>query len=284
MSPVMACIDGSPSAPAVCDYATWAAQRLDAPLTLLHVLDREDYPKPGDLSGSIGLGSREQLLQELASLDEQRARLAREQGQSMLEAARSRANAAGVDAPTVRQRHGSLVETLRELESEIRLLVIGKRGDGSRHDPGQLLGSHLEGAVRALHRPVLVTPATFSAPRSTMLAFDGSANAANCVERLAASPLLKGLPLHLVMVGPDIAASREPLEQAATRLRAAGFQVQTAVLAGDVAPTLHAYQAEHAIDLLVMGAYGQSRLREWFIGSTTNSLLRTSCSPLLVVR
>ncbi|KUJ92104.1 MAG: universal stress protein [Pseudomonas sp. 63_8] len=38
MTHVTACIDGSASAPAVCDYAAWASQRLEAPLTFLHVL------------------------------------------------------------------------------------------------------------------------------------------------------------------------------------------------------------------------------------------------------
>ncbi|CAD5379127.1 hypothetical protein OF001_U400018 [Pseudomonas sp. OF001] len=45
MTHVMACIDGSPSAAAVCDYAAWASQRLTAPLTFLHVIDRDLYPQ-----------------------------------------------------------------------------------------------------------------------------------------------------------------------------------------------------------------------------------------------
>ena len=84
MTHVMACIDNSLSSLAVCDYSAWASQRLSAPLTLLHVLDEEKYPASADLSGNIGLGSREHLLEELATLDAQRARLALEQGQHNL--------------------------------------------------------------------------------------------------------------------------------------------------------------------------------------------------------
>jgi len=283
MTHVMACIDGSPSAAAVCDYAAWASQRLTAPLTFLHVIDRDLYPQAGDLSGSIGLGSREHLLEELAALDEKRGKLAREQGQLMLAAARERAIAAGVTDPAVRQRHGNLVETLHELESDIRLLVIGKRGEGSLK-PGQLVGSQLESAIRSMHRPVLVTPAEFQAPQSVMMAFDGSVTARKGVEMLSTSPLLQGLPIHLVMVGPDIGSSREPLEQAARRLQEAGFEVHTAMLAGEVEPTLHAYQAQHQIDLLAMGAYGHSRIREFFVGSTTTSMLRSTATPVLMLR
>ncbi|OSH72123.1 hypothetical protein B7D68_25830, partial (plasmid) [Klebsiella pneumoniae] len=44
MTQVIACIDGSTSAPAVCDYAAWASLSLEAPLTFLHVLDQRQYP------------------------------------------------------------------------------------------------------------------------------------------------------------------------------------------------------------------------------------------------
>lgn len=53
-----------------------------------------------------------------------------------------------------------------------------------------------------MHRPILVTPANFQKPKSAMLAFDGGAATRKGVEMLAASPLSKGLPIHLVIVGP----------------------------------------------------------------------------------
>lgn len=283
MNQVMACIDGSPQAAAVCDCAAWASRKLDAPLTLLHVLDQQQYPAAGNLSGIIGLGSREYLLEELAALDEKRSKLALEEGRMMLDAARQRAITAGVAQPDVRQRHGDLVESLRELESDIRLLVIGKQGEDSGADTA-LIGSHLESVIRTLHRPILVTPTGFTAPDSVMLAFDGSATTRKGVEMIASSPLFKGIPIHLVMVGADTGDSRALLESARDALRAAGFEVQIAIRAGEVEPTLHAYQAEHRIGLLVMGAYGHSRIRQFLVGSTTTNMIRTTTTPLLLLR
>lgn len=283
MNQVMACIDGSPQAAAVCDCAAWASRKLDAPLTLLHVLDQQQYPAAGNLSGIIGLGSREYLLEELAALDEKRSKLALEEGRMMLDAARQRAITAGVAQPGVRQRHGDLVESLRELESDIRLLVIGKQGEDSGADTA-LIGSHLESVIRTLHRPILVTPTGFTAPDSVMLAFDGSATTRKGVEMIASSPLFKGIPIHLVMVGADTGDSRALLESARDALRAAGFEVQIAIRAGEVEPALHAYQAEHRIGLLVMGAYGHSRIRQFLVGSTTTNMIRTTTTPLLLLR
>jgi len=279
----MACIDGSPQAAAVCDCSAWASKRLDAPLTLLHVLDRQQYPVSGDLSGIIGLGSREFLLQELATLDEKRAKLALEEGRMMLDSARQRAISAGVAQPECRQRHGDLVESLRDLQDETRLLVIGRQGEDSG-DAIQHIGSQLEIVIRTMQRPILVAPADFSAPQSVMLAFDGSATSRKGVEMLAGSPLFKGMPIHLVMVAADTADNQAQLENARGVLTAAGFNVEIAIRAGEVEPTLHAYQAEHGIDLLVMGAYGHSRIRQFFVGSTTTNMIRTTSTPLLLLR
>ncbi len=283
MTHVMACIDGSPQAAAVCDCSAWASKRLDAPLTLLHVLDRQQYPVSGDLSGIIGLGSREFLLQELATLDEKRAKLALEEGRMMLDAARQRAISAGVAEPECRQRHGDLVESLRDLQDETRLLVIGRQGEDSG-DAIQHIGSQLENVIRTMQRPILVAPGDFSAPQSVMLAFDGSATSRKGVEMLAGSPLFKGMPIHLVMVAADTADNQAQLENARGVLTAAGFNVEIAIRAGEVEPTLHAYQAEHGIDLLVMGAYGHSRIRQFFVGSTTTNMIRTTSTPLLLLR
>lgn len=283
MNQVMACIDGSPQASAVCDCAAWASRQLDAPLTLLHVLDQQQYPATGNLSGIIGLGSREYLLEELAALDEKRSKLALEEGRMMLDAARQRVITAGVEQPDVRQRHGDLVETLHDLEPDIRLLVIGKQGEDSGTDL-QLIGSQLESVIRTLHRPILVTPADFSVPTSVMLAFDGSATTRKGVEMLASSPLFKGIPIHLVMVGDDTTDSRALLESARDSLAAAGFEVHIAIRAGEVEPVLHAYQAEHQVGLLVMGAYGHSRIRQFLVGSTTTRMIRTTTTPLLLLR
>ncbi|WP_404395698.1 universal stress protein [Stutzerimonas chloritidismutans] len=283
MTHVMACIDGSPQAAAVCDCSAWASKRLDAPLTLLHVLDRQQYPVSGDLSGIIGLGSREFLLQELATLDEKRAKLALEEGRMMLDSARQRAISAGVAQPECRQRHGDLVESLRDLQDETRLLVIGRQGEDSG-DAIQHIGSQLENVIRTMQRPILVAPGDFNEPQSVMLAFDGSATSRKGVEMLAGSPLFKGMPIHLVMVAADTADNQAQLENARGVLTAAGFNVEIAIRAGEVEPTLHAYQAEHGIDLLVMGAYGHSRIRQFFVGSTTTNMIRTTSTPLLLLR
>jgi len=279
----MACIDNSQSSLAVCDYAAWASQQLDAPLTLLHVLDEEKYPAAADLSGNIGLGSREHLLEELAALDAQRARLALEQGQHLLEAARERTVIFGAAYPELKQRHGHLLESLSDLQDDIRLLVIGRVGEDSTRS-AHSIGSQIEAVVRTIHRPILITASSFKTPAKVMLAFDGSPTAYKTIQMLAASQLCEGLPIHLVMVSVDSEGNREALEKARSMLLSSGFVVHAENRQGDVESALHAYQAEHGIDLLVMGAYGHSRIGQFLVGSTTTTMLRTATLPVLLLR
>lgn len=283
MANVIACIDGSAATPSVCDYAAWSSRRMDAPLVLLHVLDDDAYPVENNLSGSIGLGSREALLVELAALDAKRNKIALEQGRIMLESALERVKADGIADAERRQRHGDLTETLAELQHETRLLVMGKEGEHA-DSLGEHIGSHIESAVRTVHRPVLVVTPEYKAPERIMIAFDGGETTRKCVEMVAASPLFKGIPCHLVMVGMDNPESQQQLGWARGALEAVGFDVVTHVQSGDVESVLCGYLSDNGIDLMIMGAYGHSRIRQFFVGSTTANIVRHAKVPVLLLR
>ncbi|MCK7459500.1 universal stress protein [Idiomarina aminovorans] len=281
MKHVAACIDGSASTLSVCDYASWAALRLETPLTLFHVLDETRYPAAPDMTGNIGLGSQEALREQLTKLDQQRSKLALEQGHHMLESAKQRAIQKRVKDVNLRQRHGDLTESLQEIETSMRLLVIGLHGENTSRT--NRVGSQLETVVRTIHQPILVAPEEFTEPKSVMLAFDGSDASRKGIRLLAESPIFRGLPLHLVMIGADTSDSHASIEAAANHLTERGHNVRFEIRSGDVEPALHAYQKEHNIDLMVMGAYGHSRIRQFFVGSTTTNLLQTTNSALLLL-
>lgn len=282
MTQILACIDGSALSTAVCDAGAWASNRLDAPLLLLHALEKTESPE-GNLSGNIGLGSREALLEELTSLDEQRSKLALEHGKLMLEQATARAKEDGAVDIQSKQRHGNLVETLLELEDTTRLYVMGRSGE-THQNIAHSIGSHLESIVRAVHRPILIVLPEFSAPESFMVAYDGSASVENALGRIVDSPLLRDLPCHLVMAGDVSSERKQQMQSAAERLESAGYEVTQSFLEGDVHTSLQSYQQKNAIDLMVMGAYGHSRIRQFFVGSTTRKMIAQSDIPLLVLR
>lgn len=281
MSKILACIDGIGAlSEAVCDTAAWASAKLQAPLCLLHVLDRREFPteEQAPLSGTIGLGAREALLEELAELDAKRAKLAREQGRLMLAAAIERAQADGAFEPSTTQRHDDFVTCLQGMQPETRLLVLGK---GSH---GDALGVHIEPSVRALQRPILLTDRSLVEPQRFLLAFDGSVTSRKALQMVADSPLLKGANCTLVMVGPSTFDTRKELESAAQKLIDAGFEVDPQLIAGEADEVILQQLKAVSADLLVMGAYGHSRIRQLLVGSTTSTLVRRSSAPLLLLR
>lgn len=286
MTKIIACIDGSITSPAVCKAAAWASYKLQAPLDLLHVLDKTEYPKPENsknLSGNIGLGSRENLLKELVELDEKRSRLALEHGKNILQEASLLAQQHGAVEVTTHQRHGGLMETLSDMQDDTRVLVLGRQGQAHENETHSL-GSHLENVIRALTKPILITLPEFNVPQRYMIAFDGSATATKVLEKFAVSDLLKGLECHIVMVAEDDSNHQAQLDNAKQQLITGGFDVTTALLQGAVQPALHDYQRENAIDLMVMGAYGHSRIRQFLVGSNTAKMVRMSDIPLLLLR
>lgn len=280
---VLAAIDSSQFSEGVCDYAAWAAKALEAPLSLMYVVDNHPQISEPDLSGNLGLGTREHLLEKLSNIEEQHAKVSREQGRLMLAAAKERTQAAGIASPECMQRNGTLVETLVEQERNVRLLVVGKRGETAHQASGHL-GANLERVVREMHRPILMVPKQFTQPHNVMMAFDGSKTARKGVEMLAKSPLFDGATCHVVIVGAETAENRSQLEWALSTLREAGHSAQGAIRPGEVEATLRAYKQENAIDMLIMGAYGHSRIRHLLVGSTTTAMLRNAQLPVLILR
>jgi nucleotide-binding universal stress UspA family protein len=281
---ILAALDVSVYAASVVDHAGWAASRVAAPLELLHAIERGATPATGDLSGNLTLGAREELLSSLTEIDEQRGRLAQEQGRRLLDDARTRLAAAYPGLPTTAVlRQGGLVETLLAHEHHVRLFVLGKRGEHADFARGHL-GSNLERVMRAVHRPVLVAARAFRPIERFMIAFDGSPTTRKCVEMVAASPLLAGLPCVVLTVGEANDGNAGAMDWARTKLEAAGYAPQTLIVPGPAEAVIAQNVADRGIGLLVMGAYGHSRIRTMIVGSTTTQVLRSCQVPVLLLR
>jgi nucleotide-binding universal stress UspA family protein len=280
---VLALIDGSLYTKSVCDHAAWAAARLDAPVELLHVLGPRQSTEAPDLSTYLGVDENARLLAELAAHDEQAGRLAQRRARAIVDAARARMAEDGATEVTARLRQGDLVETLAELEPETRLLVVGKRGEAA--DFARLhLGSNLERILRSSRRPVLVAARAFRPIERVLVAFDGGPSALKAIAHLAAEPLLRGLPIRLLMVGSPSAEAATRLAEAESRLRAAGLDATAQSRPGQPEEVIAETVRQDAIDLLVMGAYGHSRIRTLIIGSTTTEVIRSCLIPVLLFR
>ncbi len=281
---VLACVDQSHFANFVTDAAAWAARQMAAPLELLHILDREkEVALSRDHSGAIGVNAQQNLLSVLAERDEARSKENRERGRELLNGLRKRALERGIHAPDVRQRYGDLDEVLTDAQAQVRLFVMGRRGE-SAETTQRDLGRNVERMVRGLSKPILAVTDQFTEPQRVLIAFDGGSMTRRGVEMVAKSPLFRGLPIHVLMGGKPRRDSEKQLEWARSMLADAGFDVTVAFIPGDTERVIAEYVHAQSIDMLLMGAYGHSPLRSLFFGSKTADLLRSAKVPTLLLR
>lgn len=282
---IIACLDHSEFGQSVLAAGIWAAKTLAAPLVLKHVLEKPQQAN-ADFSGAIGLGAQDVLLAELAQLDQQRSKIQLAQGRMLLATAKTTALQQGVLQISESLRHDDLTDSLLEDEASNRLVILGKRGASHAAAHG-FLGLNVERVLRSAQKPVLIVQPQFKQPDNFLLAFDGSATMLKNLQTIIQSPLLKGLPCHLVMVAKAnaTASSTAPeILQASVQLTDAGFDVTSKILHGNADTALEQYVKDQAIDLLVMGAYGHSRIRQLILGSTTTAVLQKARIPVLVLR
>ncbi len=280
---VIALVDGSAYSESLCHYAAWIAMRSQSKVKLYHVMGRREAPEKLDLSGAIRLGARTRLLEQLSELDEQRSRLAQEQGRAILEDARKIIQGDGDIQVETRLRRGDLLDTLLAKEDSGDIVLIGKRGEAADYAKGHL-GSNLERILRASHKPVFIANRVFKPIERLLVAFDGGPSAHKAVDYIASDPLFKGLEVTVVFAGKDGAAIREHLDRAGAALKDGGFDPEIIIRSGEPEKVLTEIKAADRHELLIMGAYGHSRVRSLIIGSTTTAMIRSCRIPVLVMR
>ena len=191
----------------------------------------------------------------------------------------SKLRAAACPAVTTTQRHGVAGGDARRVRGRRRAAGHrqARRAGGFRHRPPR---ASLERVVRASRVPVLVAARAFRPIRRFPDRLRRRPGALKAVEFAAQQPLLAGLECQVATVG----GGADTLERPAAMLRGAGLEVTTHALKGDAEHAIAAHVAAADIDLLVMGAYGHSRIRNLLIGSTTTALLRACRIPVMVFR
>ena len=139
--------------------------------------------------------------------------------------------------------------------------------------------------------PVLVLPdecRRLDFDKPAMVAWDGSAEASHALR--AAVPLLQRMSgVHLVTVRKDATAAKEspdlPPVRGADYLSHHGISCEMVELATDAKGTAHALQEAAEVrgaGLVVMGAYGRTRVSEWIFGGVTRAMLSDVRVPLLL--
>lgn len=289
MSKIIALIDGSQYSKSVCEYAAWIAKAKSSSVEIIHSLSRRDVSSvPTDMSGNIGFGARSSLLEDLAQLDRQKSQLAQKRGRAILDDAQNLVEKAGVKDVETKLRKDDIIDALHDFEEDTDLIIVGKRGETADF-AREHLGANMERIVRASTKPVLIASREFNPVKKILIAFDGGKSTLKAVEHLSNSQVFKGANCHLIMIGVETPENRAAIEGASAMLTEGGYKVTseiTAELDASIPAEIIISDKikDDKYDMLVMGAYGHSRIRNLIIGSTTTELMRLCQVPVLMFR
>jgi nucleotide-binding universal stress UspA family protein len=165
------------------------------------------------------------------------------------------------------------------------LVVIGQTNSA---DGEALRKSLIEASLFEAAAPTLVAPGPAGREvqlKRAMIAWDGSASASRAVR--AALPLLRRVNDVVVLMVSEAKQwmDRVPGADIGVHLARHGLRVEVKRVdnaAGDVASTLLQVAADEGAGILVMGAYGHSRMREFILGGATRGMLSQMTLPVLM--
>lgn len=270
--------DGSEAAAAAAGYAIRLGSIFDSTIVGLHVVDVRLIEGPvlqtiGSMWGDIPLPVQQEGV----------TRTLRERGGQLLDALSRRAQESGRPVETALEI-GVVSEVVVERARGVDLVVMGRRGEHAQFG-SHAVGATVGGVARRSPRPVLVCPRGEDALDRPLVAYDGSDHATRALEIAVEYAETRGCPLHVVCVRGEEREASEVLEAACDYARGHAVEPAPVALAGDAVPErILAAAVDVGADLLIMGAYGKSRLKELLLGSTTETLLAAFEHPILLYR
>lgn len=273
-SSLLLAVDTSPYADSATRYAAFFARRLKVPLRALHVLDSRVASAPSVIDA--GMGDMTLMTPEfdagIQDVLEERASEVKTRTEGLL-------RELGAET-TLEQRSGLPTTEILDASGADTLVVLGKQGESTDLRGKPKLGGVAERVVRRAEGAVLLVPETFAEPNRLLLGYDGSAGAEGALEYALTLAQQLDLPLLALSVDDDLAAAQEQLAEVQARAVRDHLRLETAALSGDPVETI--LNAAKPGDLLAIGAFGSSRLAEFFGGSTTGELIRGASVPVLL--
>jgi len=246
-------------------------QRFDGHLTVATFGIEADIPPYAMAGVPAGI-----YQQQFGQAKEEGETLARQVGEILADAS------AHADASPLVSTYSGLPGKFGGLARFADLVVLQQPYEAANEDAAVYL---LEGALFDGDAPVLVTPAKAGSVRmeKMLIAWNGTREALRAVKK--AMPFLRAAKsIEITLVDPDATGERKG-EDLALFLSRHGLTVELNYVPSRgqvVSDALYERCNDIGADLMVMGAYGHSRFREYVIGGATRDILRNVRLPVLM--
>lgn len=277
---LLACTDGSSHGDIAVDYGIQLAKRLEASLSILHVLDTRmlEGPLLANLAGLIGAQPYSDSLGQFRAVMQQK-------GEAIVAAASAKAESGGLPDARAKLVWGHPARAILEAENSAELIILGQDGE---HDAitGDWTGSTADRLARHASRPVMIAPGSFAPIEKIMVAYDGSPHAGRALREAIDLAMTLHVPLVIctVIEAGDQGQAMDHADTAMRLARAHECAAAFLITQGRPAESLLKKAVETNCGLLIAGAHGHGRIREWILGSAAHELIVKTHLPLMLVR
>jgi len=164
------------------------------------------------------------------------------------------------------------------------LIVVGRDGQHAAYRTG-LIGSTASGVIRKTAKSALVVPSGAQLSGPVVLAFDGSAGSRLAADLAVQIATRLGEPIHVFVDSKDkgrAIARFQEVRNLAGSLPVPLREISSTLGRPDVKIVDSAREVRAG--LIVMGAYGRNRITDYFLGSNSAAVVRTSPVAILLAR
>lgn len=279
MSCVLCCVDGKNYSQSACDYAVMISNNMKLPLKILNVIEHSSKSDILDLSGNIKLGEKDDILEKLTNEESIKSKQIIKEGKDLLLALKEKALITAEQDVILMQAHGDILDNILELQDEISILIIGIKS----HDKNKI-GENVKDIIRELNKPILLVNSEFITPKKILIAYNGSEESKKILTTAVRNPIFKDVTRDIVNINDDKLFSEKILDEAKKIYAKSEIDIKTSVLSGDAKTEILTYMYENDCDILAMGAFGHSRIKEFIFGSFTSEIITQSKKPILFYR
>lgn len=267
--------DGSESSEVGVRYAIALAHSFKAHVHGIHVIDIKllEGPFLQDLSASLGTAPYVNYQGNISMLLEER-------GKSALKSLVEACTEATVPCETT-QASGVVSRVIVDHSGLADLIVMGRGGEHNEWLEG-LIGSTAEAVIRRSTLPVLITGTAELCKERILMAYDGSSHAQNALRTAVAFAEMWHTALKILIVGDD--ETNSEAEEVQGYLDAHEVDGTVLQALGDPGERIIEFAGSTRADMVVMGAYGHSKVRELVVGSTTTYVINHASCPILLAR
>ncbi|MCZ6820386.1 MAG: universal stress protein [Calditrichaeota bacterium] len=176
---------------------------------------------------------------------------------------------------------GSPSDIICEKAPLVDLLVIGMRGEFAKWKKN-LVGATLDAVMRQWSKSILVTSREFKSIGNILFAYDGSERSNKALQLVGLFATQLSAPVTVLSVHDKEIFRSKLLEEAQSYLKPYKAQVDLVGVSGNPEKEIIRVAGERHCDLMIMGAFGHSRIREAILGSTTEQVVRKADVPVLL--